>query len=239
VRPAGAWQAGVRKRDEVRQAYRLLSQIMSLAVDNGLIPASPCRGVRLPRLPAADPRTLTADQVNRLAGNCAPLGDRVLVLLLAYGDGSVRLCRSGAGIWLLTAHGVVIAEAVTELPGGPMIVSPKNRQRRELAVPAFVISLVRQHLISLPDDSSTFAFPGRQNIRPIASMAITVFSRRFVQAVNATCLGDVTPHDLRATHATWVSDSHGCSSLRDGLGIRMPASRRAIAPDRPTGGLPK
>ena len=28
-------------------------------------------------------------------------------------------------------------------------------------------------------------------------------------AVQAAGLSDVTPHDLRATHASWVADSHG------------------------------
>lgn len=195
---------------QVRQAYRLLSQVMSSAVDNGLIPASPCRGVRLPRLPEADPRILTADEVNGLAGNCADLGDRVLVLLLAYGG-----LRIGEALPLRRRHldingaRVVIAEAVTELPGGPVIASPKNHQRRELAVPAFVVSLVRQHLVSLPDDPSTFVFPGRQRHTAHRQQSYHGFRRRFVQAVNAAGLGDVTPHDLRATHATWVADSHG------------------------------
>ncbi|GAB3339301.1 hypothetical protein RMN56_08505 [Micromonospora halotolerans] len=59
---------------------------------------------------------------------------------------------------------VAVAQAVAQVPGGPVIDTPKNDQRRELAVPAFVVQLLREHL---------------------------------------------TPHDLRATHASWVADSHG------------------------------
>ncbi|MFG2099328.1 tyrosine-type recombinase/integrase [Micromonospora echinaurantiaca] len=35
------------------------------------------------------------------------------------------------------------------------------------------------------------------------------FRRRFLAAVRSAGLGDVTPHDLRAAHASWVADSHG------------------------------
>jgi integrase len=70
---------------QVRQAYRLLAQILASAVDNGMIALSACRGVRLPRLPEANPRILTVDEVGTLVASCPELSDRVLVLLLAYG----------------------------------------------------------------------------------------------------------------------------------------------------------
>lgn len=195
---------------QVRQAYRLLAQVMASAVDNGLIPVSPCRGVRLPRIPEADPHILTIDEVGRLAANCDDLGDRVLVLLLAYGGLRVGEALPLRRRYLDVDQGrVTVATAVTELPGGPVIDTPKNHQRRELAVPAFVAALLRQHLASLPNDPDAFAFPGRQQHTAHRQQSYHGFRRRFVQAVEAAGLGDVTPHDLRATHATWVADSHG------------------------------
>jgi integrase len=194
---------------QVRQAYRLLTQIMASAVDNGLIPSSPCRRVRLPRIPEAEPRILTVEEVDRIAAHCS-LGDRVLVLLLAYAG-----LRIGEALPLRRRHidlaegRIVIAEAVSELPGGPMIDTPKNHQRRELAVPAFVVQLVKEHFADLPDDPDAFAFPGRQQHTAHRQQSYHGFRRRFVQAVTAAGLVDVTPHDLRATHASWVADSHG------------------------------
>lgn len=203
----------------MRQAYRLLSQVMTSAVDNGMIPASPCRGVRLPRLPEADPTILTVAQVNRLATSCVEAGDRVLVLLLAFGG-----LRIGKALPLRRRHldfekgRVIVAEAVTELPGGPIIATPKNHQRRELAVPAFVVKLVQEHLATLPDDPDAFAFPGRANHTAHRQQSYHGFRRRFEQAVAAAGLGDVTPHDLRATHATWLADSHGVLAAARRLG---------------------
>jgi integrase len=104
---------------QVRQAYRLLAQIMTSAVDNGMIPTSPCRGIRLPRLPEADPRILTVEEVNRLSASRDDLGDRVLVLLLAYGG-----LRIGEALPLRPRHldvvggRVVVADAVTGLRTG-------------------------------------------------------------------------------------------------------------------------
>jgi integrase len=102
-----------------------------------------------------------------------------------------------------------IAEAVTELPSGPVIDTPKNHQRRELAVPRLVVRLLRQHLAELPDDPDAFAFPGRQKHTAHRQQSYHGFRKRFVHAATTAGLGDVTPHDLRATHATWVADSHG------------------------------
>ncbi len=194
---------------QVRQAYRLLSQVMASAVDNGMIPISPCRGVRLPRLPEADPRILTVEQVRQLAAHCE-LGDRVLVLLLAYGGlriGEAQALRRRS----LDVDGsrVLVAQAVSELPGGPVMATPKSHQRRELLVPAFVVALVREHLATLPDDPDAFAFPGRQKHTQHRQQSYHGFRRRFQLAVAAAGLSGVTPHDLRATHASWVADSHG------------------------------
>jgi len=194
---------------QVRQAYRLLSQVMVSAVDNGLIPASPCRGVKLPRLPEPDPKILTAEQVDRLISYLAPPDD-LLVLLLAYGG-----LRIGEALGLrrrhidLTDGRVTVAEAVAQLPGGPVIDTPKSHQRRELVLPAFVVDRLRSHLDELPDNPDVFLFPGRQRRTADRPQSYNGWKRRFDRAVKLAGLSDVIPHDLRATHGSWVADSHG------------------------------
>jgi integrase len=203
---------------QVRQGYRLLSQIMTSAVDNGMIPVSPCRRIRLPRLPESNPAILTVEQVNRLSARCE-LGDRVLILLLAYGG-----LRIGEALPLRRRHldveggTVLIADAVTELPGGPVIDTPNDHQRRELAMPAFVVRLVGQLLATRPDDPDAFLFPGRQKHTEHRQQSYHGFRRRFTLAATAAGLSDVSPHDLRATHATWVADSHGVMVAAHRLG---------------------
>ncbi|MCZ7425974.1 tyrosine-type recombinase/integrase [Micromonospora sp. WMMA1949] len=104
---------------------------------------------------------------------------------------------------------MTVAQAVAQLPGGPVIDTPKNHQRRELAVPAFVVESLRQHLATLPDGPDVFVFPGRQSHTSQRQQSYHGFRRRFNMALRLAGLGDVTPHDLRATHASWVADSHG------------------------------
>src|SRR4051812_23393375 len=204
--------------EQVRQGYRLLSQVMASAVDNDMIPASPCRGVRLPRTPEGDPHILTIEEVTRLAEACE-LGDHVLVLLLAYGG-----LRIGEALPLRRKHldvdggRVVVEVAVTELPGGPIIDTPKDHQRRELLVPAFVVRAVRRYLATVPDGPEVFVFPGRQKHTSARQQSYSGFRRRFRRAVAAVGLEDVTPHDLRATHASWVADSHGVMTAARRLG---------------------
>lgn len=194
---------------QVRQAYRLLSQIMRSAVDNGLISVTPCRGVKLPRLPEPDPKILTAEQIDRLVSYLAPPDD-LLVLVLAYGG-----LRIGEALGLrrrhidLTDGRVTVAEAVAQIPGGPVIDTPKSHQRRELVLPAFVVDRLRAHLDWLPDDPDAFLFPGRQRRTADRPQSYNGWKRRFDRAVELAGLGDVIPHDLRATHGSWVADSHG------------------------------
>jgi integrase len=142
-----------------------------------------------------------------------------LVLLLAYGG-----LRIGEALPLRRKHldvaggRVVVEDAVTELPVGPIIDTPKDHQRRELLVPAFVVEAVRRYLATMPDDPEVFVFPGRQEHTKARQQSYSGFRRRFRQAVAAAGPGDVTPHDLRATHASWVADSHGVLAAARRLG---------------------
>jgi integrase len=72
-----------------------------------------------------------------------------------------------------------------------------------------VVVLVRQLLATLPVDPDAFLFPGRQKHTAHRQQSYHGFRSRFIAAAKSVGLDRVTPHDLRATHATWVADSHG------------------------------
>jgi len=208
----GRWVADLTKRlspSQVRQSYLLLSQVMAAAVDNGMIAVSPCRGVRLPRLPEADPQILTAEDVDRIVVHCREPDD-LLVLLLAYAGLRIgeALCLCRRDVDLVDGQ-VIIALAVAYLPGGPVIDTPKNHQRRELALPTFVIERLRRHLEEMSHRPEAFLFPGRQRRTQGRPQSYNGRRTRFDRAVEAAGLSQVTPHDLRATHGSWVADSHG------------------------------
>jgi len=172
----------------------------------------------MPRLPEANPTILTPEQVASLAAQCE-VPDRVLVLLMAYGG-----LRIGEALALrrrsidLDASRLVVSEAVAQVPGGSVIDTPKNHRRRELAVPRFLVDELRIYLSVVGDRPDAFLFPGRQDHSRQRQQSYHGFRRRFVQAARAAGLPDVTPHDLRATHATWVADSHGILAAARRLG---------------------
>jgi integrase len=136
--------------------------------------------------------------------------DDVLVLVLAYGG-----LRIGEALCLRRRHvdladgRMTVAESVAQLPGGPVIDTPKSHQRRELALPAVVVDRLRQHLAELPQDSDAFLFPGRQQRTAGRPQSYNGWKYRLDRAVERAGLTDLIPHDLRATHGSWVADSHG------------------------------
>lgn len=66
-----AWVADLSSRGlapaTVTKAYQLLGKVMSAGVDGGLIAATPCRRVPLPRIEAQEMRFLTPAEVGHLA----------------------------------------------------------------------------------------------------------------------------------------------------------------------------
>ncbi len=221
VRPImiGEWIASLTKRglsaSRIRQAYVLLSQIMASAVGNEIIRASPCKGIKLPRLPRTEPHILSEDEVKRLISSIRKPHD-VIVKLLAYGG-----LRIGEAFALRRRHvdlesgRLTVAESLSEISGRHVFVPPKSHEEREITLPSFVVDALRAHLASLADDPGVLLFRGRRG-NPIHYNAW----RRsyFDPAVEAAKLSDVTPHDLRATHATWVADRHGVMAAARRLG---------------------
>lgn len=221
IRPIAVneWVAKLSKRglsaSRVRQAYRLLSQIMTAAVNNELIKSSPCRGVRLPRMPATEPHILTADEVGALTAAMRKPHD-LIVLLLAYGG-----LRIGEAFALRRRHvdldqgRIIVAESLAEIAGQHVFDTPKSHQKREVALPGFVMEGLRGRLAVLPSDPDALLFTGKTG-KPLHYNSWRRW--HFDPAVSAAGLDDVTPHDLRATHATWVADRHGVMAAARRLG---------------------
>jgi integrase len=78
------WVARLRlSPSRTRRAYIVLALVCKSAVESGRIATSPCVGVRLPRVQAAEQIIITEDQVSALADVC--IGYSELVHVLAYG----------------------------------------------------------------------------------------------------------------------------------------------------------
>jgi integrase len=214
------WVAGLSTRglsaSRVRQALGLLSQIMDAAVDDELIVVNPCRGVRAPRVPITEPRILAPEEVAQLAAAMRPPFG-LLVELLAYGG-----LRIGEAFALrrecvdLNRHRLVIRESLSETAGHLSFGPTKTHQRRTVTLPAFLAAALERHLENhVPESAEALLFVGRTG-QPVRYNAFRTW--HWDPAVQAVGLTGVTPHDLRATCASWVADTAGVLEAAKRLG---------------------
>lgn len=205
------WVASLTSRglsaSRVRQALVVLSQVMAVAVEDGLIESNPCSGVRPPRLTQTEPRILTPAQVAALREVIKP-PYALLVDLLAYGG-----LRIGEAFALRRRcvdeldRRLIVEESLSETGGRHSFGPTKTHQKRSIALPDFLLADLLAHLSEHVDASpDALLFVGRTG-KPLHYNAF----RRWTwdPAVEAAGLQGVTPHDLRATCASWVADSAG------------------------------
>lgn len=188
----------------VRQAYRLLSQMLSAAQLDGMIAVSPCVGVRLPSVPEHEPTIVTAGRVTELA-RVMPPADGLFVLTLAYTG-----LRFGEGAGLqrryVDAPGrrLTVALSLSDADGVLSLEQPKTHQHRGVTLPAFLADALAEHLDERVEpglDAPLFTSPGGMPLRH------GNFLRRVWRpAVGRVGLEGLTPHDLRASHASWLYD---------------------------------
>ncbi|WP_329253401.1 site-specific integrase [Streptomyces sp. NBC_01478] len=213
------WVAQMRTRglspSRIRQAYRVLSQVMASAVDNDLIAQTPCRGVRLPRMPQTEPHILTPLEASRVVRNADKPHD-LLIALLAFAG-----LRVGEGFALrrddvdVTGGTVLVDENLAEANGALVFDTPKSHQKRLLRVAPTLAKRLGKHLETLPDDGRALLFTTAAG-KPLHYNQWR--KAYFDPAVSAAGLTDVTPHDLRASHGTWVADRYGVMTAAHRLG---------------------
>jgi integrase len=188
---------------------------MAAAVENELIGRSPCRGVRMPKLPETDPEILANEEMDRIIEAARPPHD-VLVSLLVYGG--LRIGEAFALRRLRFDHEtqtLTIAEAVEEVSDRQYWDTPKGHRRRSIRLPAFVADRLVRHLRTRPTDPDTLIFVGRTgNALRYNSWRRSVFD----PAVAAAGFDGVTPHDLRASHGTWIAERFGVMAAAQRLG---------------------
>jgi integrase len=181
-----------------RKAYQLLAAGLSSAVDNGLIPVSPCRNVKLPKITASAMRILEPAETMALAD---AIDERYMPMVLTAAYTGLRFGELAA---LRTERfdalrkTVRVEESLAEVGGEFLIKPPKSdASRRTVSVPSFVVEELARHLATHADDTGLiFSAPAGGPIRR------TNFRRWiWVPAVRASVGDPCTFHDLRHTHA--------------------------------------
>lgn len=198
-----AWVAEMRAKglsaSRIRQAYRVLSSMMTAAVAAGYLAKSPCVEIRLPRVARRDATILTGAEVDDLAAAAGSF--ETLIYLLAYGGlrwGEVAALRRRR-CDLLRGR-VEVAEAVSDVNGRLVYGPTKTFERRWVRLPAFLVERLARHLDGVSADPDALVFRGGRG----APLRYQSFRRAvWDRAVaDAGLPPDVTPHCLRHTCAS-------------------------------------
>jgi len=183
----------------IRQAYLLIAGVFSSALDSGLIPRTPCRGIKLPQKSQTEMRFLSTDEVAEVA-DAIDSPYRALVLTAAYTG-----CRFGelAGLRThrldLAGRSLTIAESLSDLNGHLSLTQPKTAAaRRQVALPQLLTDELLGHTEQHPPGPDGFVFTAPEG----GPMRRRNFRRRaWLPAVEASVGQPLRFHDLRHTHA--------------------------------------
>ena len=198
------WVAGMHAEglsaSRTQQSYRLLSQMLTSAVECGLLDQDPSRGVRLPRSVRAEMACLTAEEVERLV-SVMVASYRPLIHILAYGGlrwgEATALRRSRCD---LDANRLIVAESIADVNGRVIFGETKTHRIRKTRIPGFLVEALRVHLetVGPTPDALLFTAPRGGPLR------IANFRRRvWCPALGAAGLAPtIRIHDLRHTCAS-------------------------------------
>jgi integrase len=194
----------------VRQAHRVFSLLLDLAVRDGRIPRNPAERVPLPRIVRGEPRFLTRDQVEMLADAAGEDGDVVRLLAntgLRFGElAALRVRRVD-----FLRKRLTIAESATEVAGELVFGTPKTHQQRTVPLPAELVEPLARRCEGKQPDDLLMTTPAGTPLR-LRNWRRMVWN----PAVEAAGLSGITPHDLRHTAASLAvaSGAHAKSVQR-------------------------
>jgi integrase len=194
------WAAQVREQvsaAQTRQALLILSQMLKLAVRDGRLARNVTEGISKPRVPPPEQRFLSYKEVRRLADECQPPYDLLVVLLAFTGLRFGEVAGLCIGDVDLVRARLAINWSLVEVAGGLHRDTPKSHRRRTVPIVPFLREPLAEYVTGRdredPLFSSTKGGPLRNsNFRHYV----------FDPAVRRAGLLPLTPHDMRDTAAS-------------------------------------
>jgi integrase len=210
----------------IKNVVHMLSSVMALAIDEGLITRNPCKRVRLPRakLDEHQARFLTHEEFAALIG-ATPAHYRPLVVFLVgtglrWSEATALQARHVD----VKAGTVRVQQAWKRIPGGWEIGPPKSRKAIR-TVNAATMALAAVHPLLRKPSDPVFVTPQGNIVRHA-----NFYNRIWVPACKAAGL-DPRPriHDTRHTHASWlISDGQSLEAIQDQLGHESIETTRRV-----------
>lgn len=191
------WVADMAKEkgpDTVRQAHRVLVQVLDHAMRTRRVPVNVARGIRLPARPPAREVILTVEQVHALAEQMPKDGD--MVLAMAYlGLRWSELAALRVADVDLRRRRVHVVERATEVDGRMDVSQPKSKaSNRYIGIPMMIADLLEARILTKTAECLVFPSPEGTHLR------VRNWRRRSGFDETRIALGIVaTPHDLRRT----------------------------------------
>lgn len=154
------WIAGIKLAPaSVRKIHRVFSQILATAVRDGRIARNVAEDISLPRVHETEKRFLTHTQVEDMARLVGPDWDLLVRFLgytgLRWGEGAaLRVMRVD-----LQRRRVIVAESVSPIKGVLTWGATKGHERREVAIPHFLIPDLATAVQGKAPDDLVFAGP--------------------------------------------------------------------------------
>jgi integrase len=184
----------------VRKAVGILRQVLDLAVEDGLIRANPCEGLKLPRMNQQEMYFLTAEQVATLAA-AMPVSYDLLVMFAAYTGlraGEIAALRARH---IDLDHGrVMVVTAISEVRGALVEQDPKSySSKRAVSLPGFLVDALAAHLGDAGPATPVFTAPDGGPL-----WHGNFYNRIFKPTIQKSMPAELRRarfHDVRHTHA--------------------------------------
>ena len=181
----------------VRKNHRVLSLILSLAVQDERLFKNPAAGIQLPPPSESEQRCLTHEELGLVANHAGPEW-RLALLFLGYtGLRFGEMAAMRVGRLDLNAAQAAVRESVTPVKGVMTWGTPKNHASREVPIPGFLIPELRG--LTAGKDVNELVFLGA---RGAVMRAQTVTRAGLSEAGTAIGKQGFHPHELRHTAAS-------------------------------------
>jgi integrase len=200
----------------VENAFGLLRQVLSAAVEDSRIPRNPCDGVKLPKRQHADRGYLSHVQVAALAEAVERQGEVVRFLAytgLRWGEMAALRVQD----FDMLRRRVNVSRSVTE-SGGLQWSTPKTHERRSVPFPEALADELAALMVGKDRDALVFT-DQRNGVLRNSNWRARVFQPAVEKCQAAdTSFPSITPHDLR----------HSAASLAISAGANVKAVQRML-----------